>query len=180
MISMFLRIWQQYQNHPQIYLNSPNSYRLQIHSTSHYSNHPTLIYQHSINPKIYSASQNPGTREFIQYQHHTSTTNDPPPPAVTDCTVYTHHLDRPLRAVTSATFYVRHEGGLRRIAMRLYGFSDNWDVSVWPPKGSKDPHAWHNVTVTKIGYNLTVSVGGMWGLCGEEWQGEWCGMFIGI
>lgn len=79
---------------------------------------------------------------------------------VTDCTVYTHHLDRPLRAVTSATFYVRHEGGLRRIAMRLYGFSDNWDVSVWPPKGSKDPHAWHNVTVTKIGYNLTVYVDG--------------------
>ncbi|XP_063611656.1 uncharacterized protein LOC134785281, partial [Penaeus indicus] len=78
----------------------------------------------------------------------------------TDCTVYTHHLDRPLRAVTSATFYVRHEGSLRRIAMRLYGFSDSWDVSVWPPKGSKDPHAWHNVTVTKIGYNLAVYVDG--------------------
>ncbi|XP_047488064.1 uncharacterized protein LOC125038573 isoform X2 [Penaeus chinensis] len=77
-----------------------------------------------------------------------------------DCTVYTHHLDRPLRAVTSATFYVRHEGSLRRIAMRLYGFSDSWDVSVWPPKGSKDPHAWHNVTITKIGYNLAVYVDG--------------------
>ncbi|XP_042855709.1 uncharacterized protein LOC122242479 isoform X2 [Penaeus japonicus] len=77
-----------------------------------------------------------------------------------DCTVYTHHLDRPLKAVSSATFYVRHQGSLRRIALRLYGFSDSWDVSVWPPKGSKDPHAWHNVTVTKFGYNLMVFLDG--------------------